>query len=122
MDKIDNNKLITIFLYAGIIILLTSILYNMYIDYLSENYFNLKKYNLKEKFTDSDINEKLKYINIISNSKKKSIPKIQEIKESFSQVLEEPLLQKPVIETPRFYPFSENINIEDKTYQKLMQI
>ena len=66
MNKIDNNKLITLFLYAGIIILLTSILYGMYNDYLSENYFNIKKFNLKEKFTDSDINEKLKYINIIS--------------------------------------------------------
>lgn len=80
MYKIDNNKLIILFLYLGIIIILTSILYSMYNDYLSEDYFNIKKFNLKEKFTDSDINEKLKYINVISK------PKIhEETKESFSQ-------------------------------------
>jgi hypothetical protein len=136
MDKIDNNKLITLFLYSGIIFLLTSLLYSMYNDFLSENYFNIKKFNLKEKFTDSDIHEKLKYINVISNLQKKSVPKIQEeiietfsqniqeeeIIESFSQNIQEdePVLQKSVIETSHFYPFSEDTNVDDEKYQKLM--
>lgn len=130
MDKIDNNKLITLFLYAGIIFLLTSILYSMYSEYLSENYFNIKKFNLKEKFTDSDINEKLKYINVISNLHKKPISKIhqeeiiqEEVIESFNQVIikkEEPIIEKVVIDTPRFYPFSEDINIDSEKYYNLV--
>lgn len=63
----DNNKIITLFLYVVIVIVLTSILYNMYNNFLTENFFNIKKFNLKEKFTDADINEKLNYINVISN-------------------------------------------------------
>lgn len=64
----DNNKIITFFLYIVIVTILTSILYNMYNNFLSENFFNIKKFNLKEKFTDADIDQKLKYINLISKS------------------------------------------------------
>ena len=68
----DNNKIITLFLYVVIVIVLTSILYNMYNNYLSETFFNIKKFNLKEKFTDADIDQKLNYINIISKNKNKN--------------------------------------------------
>lgn len=68
----DNNKIITLFLYIVIVTVLTSILYNMYNNYLSETFFNIKKFNLKEKFTDADIDQKLNYINIISKNKNKN--------------------------------------------------
>jgi hypothetical protein len=67
----DNNKIITFFLYIAIVTILTSILYKMYNNFLTENFFNVKKFNLKEKFTDSDIDQKLKYINLISNTVEK---------------------------------------------------
>jgi hypothetical protein len=44
----------------------------MYNNYLSETFFNIKKFNLKEKFTDADIDQKLNYINIISKNKNKN--------------------------------------------------
>ena len=84
MNTIDTNKLITFLSYILIIVLLTSILYNMYNNYLNES-FNIKKFNLKEKFTDSDIIEKLKYINLIKklnnnvNSEVEDIPQNQNI-------------------------------------------
>jgi hypothetical protein len=69
MDKINSDKLITFFSYGFIVFVLTSILYTMYLDFLYEKYFNIKKFNLKEKFTDSDIDEKLKYINLVEETR-----------------------------------------------------
>ena len=69
MDKINSDKLITFFTYGFIVFVLTSILYTMYLDFLYEKYFNIKKFNLKEKFTDSDIDEKLKYINLVEETR-----------------------------------------------------
>ena len=132
INDIDINKLITFLLYIFIVIILTSILYNMYNDFLSEKYFNIKKFNLKEKFTDSDIEQKLNYINLINKISKKQKPqKIQKIQkqeqvklvENFSstpetilEVIPETLEIKNNIN--HFYPFSENVNIDDETYVK----
>ena len=99
MDKIDNNKLITLFTYGIVVIVLTSILYSMYNDFLSENYFNIKKFNLKEKFTDSDIDEKLKYINLISNTKKSTEKFTEIIQESYD--LSIPYILKAVPTLPK---------------------
>jgi hypothetical protein len=68
INKIDTNKAITLISYGFIVVALTAVLYTMYNDFLSESYFNLKKYNLKEKFTDADIEQKLKYIGLVSKN------------------------------------------------------
>jgi hypothetical protein len=124
MNNIDTNKLITFILYLVITITLTNVLYKMYNDFLSETYFNIKKFNLKEKFTNSDIEQKLNYINLLKkiNSKKPIKPEIiQEeiIQEDFnSETIFEVIPETLKIEksTERFYPFSENINLND--YEK----
>ena len=74
MDNIKYDTLVKFAAYSIIVFVLTLILYLMYINFLSETFFNVKKFNLKEKFSDSDIEEKLKYINLIeekSNAKSK---------------------------------------------------
>ena len=129
INDIDVNKLITFLLYIFIVIILTSILYNMYNDFLSEKYFNIKKFNLKEKFTDSDIEQKLNYINLINKKQKthtqdqiynqknpELVENFSSIPETIFEVIPETLEIKNNIN--HFYPFSENVNIDDETYLK----
>ena len=76
MDNIKYDTLVKFAAYSVIVFVLTMILYLMYIDFLSETFFNIKKFNLKEKFTDSDIEEKLKYINLIEEKSNTKLNKI----------------------------------------------
>jgi hypothetical protein len=118
INDIDTNKLITFILYLVITITLTNVLYKMYNDFLSETYFNIKKFNLKEKFTDSDIEQKINYINLLKkiNSNKPNKVEKEVIQEDFNsetifEVIPETLEIRK--DSERFYPFSENINLND---------
>ena len=68
MDNISYDKLLKFVAYFIIVFVLSMILYLMYIDFLTETFFS-RKPTSKEKYTDIDINKKIRYIDQISNQK-----------------------------------------------------
>jgi len=74
MDNFNKDNYLKFGSYFVIVFLLSMILYLMYIDFLSENFFNKKEY-----FTDVNIDIKLKNINNIKlkNNKLKNINNIK---------------------------------------------